>query len=151
MKRYLLALKKSEHQVLLKALKDYRLMNQESLNREEQNKIQTLEQRLKGSERLSDNENFAYDVSTGRWLMQRKSKPRQVGQIIRELGFIRRADPIANLVRWLIESGTTTDQLNYALRGHHKAPIVVELLDKFQSVNQGLPTTNQYGFTKKWG
>jgi hypothetical protein len=58
---------------------------------------------------------------------------------------IRKADPVADLVKDLLAAGVTEEQLHGMLRGKMSDPLATELYNKYRDIQRGGWTTNRHG------
>jgi len=65
--------------------------------------------------------------------------------VLARLEAIRKADPVADLVKDLLDAGVTEEQLHGMLRGRMNDPITLELYNKYRDIQRGGWTINHCG------
>lgn len=65
--------------------------------------------------------------------------------VFARLKAIREADPVADLVKDLLDAGVTEEQLHGMLRGKMNGPLVTELYNKYRDIQRGGWTFNRFG------
>jgi hypothetical protein len=69
--------------------------------------------------------------------------------VLARLEAIRKADPVADLVKDLLDAGVTEEQLHGMLRGRMNDPITLELYNKYRDISRSGFTVNRYGVTRR--
>ena len=69
--------------------------------------------------------------------------------VLARLEAIRKADPVADLVKDLLDAGVTEEQLHGMLRGRMSDPITLELYNKYRDISRSGFTVNRYGVTRR--
>lgn len=65
--------------------------------------------------------------------------------VLARLEAIRKADPVADLVKDLLDAGVTEEQLHEMLRGKMNDPITLELYNKYRDIKRSGWTFNRCG------
>ncbi len=65
--------------------------------------------------------------------------------VIARLEVIRRCDPVADLVRDLLDAGVTEEQLHGMLQGRMSDPLATELFNKYRDLSRSGWTFNRHG------
>ena len=80
----------------------------------------------------------------------RKKRPNVDAKVVlARLEAIRKADPVADLVKDLLDAGVTEEQLHGMLRGRMNDPITLELYNKYRDISRSGFTVNRYGVTRR--
>ena len=65
--------------------------------------------------------------------------------VLARLEAIRKSDPVADLVRDLLDAGITEDDLHGMLQGKMSDPLGLELYNKYRDLSRSGWTNNRYG------
>jgi len=65
--------------------------------------------------------------------------------VLARLEAIRKSDPVADLVRDLLDAGITEDDLHGMLQGKMSDPLGMELYNKFRDLSRSGWTFNRHG------
>lgn len=69
--------------------------------------------------------------------------------VLARLEAIRKSDPVADLVKDLLDSNITEEQLHGMLQGRMSDPITLELYNKYRDISRSGFTVNRYGVTRR--
>ena len=65
--------------------------------------------------------------------------------VLARLEAIRKADPVADLVKDLLDAGVTEEQLHGMLQGKMNDPLALELYNKYRDIQRSGWTVNHCG------
>lgn len=65
--------------------------------------------------------------------------------VVARLEAIRKSDPVADLVRDLLDTGVTEEQLHGMLQGKMSDPLATELYNKYRDLSRSGWTFNRHG------
>ena len=69
--------------------------------------------------------------------------------VLARLEAIRKADPVADLVKDLLDAGVTEDELHGMLQGRMSDPLGTELYNKYRDLSRSGWTFNRHGVRVK--
>ena len=69
--------------------------------------------------------------------------------VLARLEAIRKADPVADLVKDLLDAGVTEEQLHGMLQGKMNDLLALELYNKYRDITRSGFTVNRYGVTRR--